>query len=130
MARNTRTYKDLDFNFSRHPRTNDVSVKYDEEAVKQSIRNLVLTKNYERPFRSNLGCQVTSLLFEPVSPLLTTMIEKSIRDVITNYEPRVVLLDVIVSFKEEYNEMLAYIVFRIRNTLEPISFNLILERTR
>lgn len=130
MARNTRTYKDLDFNFSRHPRTNDVSVKYDEEAVKQSIRNLILTKNYERPFRSELGCQVTSLLFEPVSPLLTSMLEKSIRDVINNFEPRVILLDIKVSYKEDLNHVIVYILFKIRNTLEQIPFNIILERTR
>lgn len=130
MARNTRTYKDLDFNFSRHPRTNDVSVKYDEEAIKQSIRSLILTKNYERPFRSELGCQVTSLLFEPASPLLTSMLEKSIRDVINNFEPRVILLDIKISYKEDNNYVVVYILFKIRNTLEQIPFNIILERTR
>lgn len=130
MARNTRTYKDLDFNFTRHPKTNDVVVKYDQEAVKQSIRSLILTKNYERPFRSEIGSQITSLMFEPVSPLVTSMIEKSVRDVINNFEPRVVLLSVEVGYKEEYNELIVSITYRIRNTIDPVTIDVILERTR
>lgn len=130
MARNTRTYKDLDFNFTLHPKTKDVSVKYDEEAVKQSIRSLILTRNFERPFRSEIGSQITNLLFEPASPLVTAMIEKSVRDVINNYEPRAVLLDVTVGYKEDYNELIVSILFKIRNTSAPISVDVILERTR
>lgn len=130
MARNTRTYTDLDFNFLLHPRSGDVSSRADEEAVKQSIRNLVMTRNYERPFRSYLGSQVTSLLFEPASPLLTSMIEKSISDVINNYEPRAVILAVTVTFSQENNSMYVSITFKIRNTENPITVNLILERSR
>lgn len=130
MARNTRTYTDLDFNFLLHPRSGDVSSRSDEEAIKQSIRNLVLTRNFERPFRSYLGSQVTALLFEPASPLLTWMIEKTITDVINNYEPRAVLLDVTVTFSQANNSMYVSIMFKIRNTENPITVNLILERTR
>lgn len=130
MARNTRTYTDLDFNFLLHPRTGDVSTRSDEEAIKQSIRNLIMTRNYERPFRSYIGSQVTALLFEPISPLLTSMIEKTITDVINNYEPRASLLDVAVSFSSENNSMYVSVMFKIRNTEKPISVNVILERTR
>lgn len=130
MARNTRTYTDLDFNFIAHPRTGDVTVRIDEEAVKQSIRNLVMTRNFERPFRSYLGCQVMGLLFEPMSPLLTTMIEKTIGDTITNYEPRAVLLGVSVKYSPENNSVYVTVTFRIKNTTAPITINLILERTR
>jgi phage baseplate assembly protein W len=130
MARNTRTYTDLDFNFLLHPRSGDVSSRSDEEAIKQSIRNLVLTRNFERPFRSYLGSQVTALLFEPASPLLTSMIEKTITDVINNYEPRAVLLNVTVTFSQENNSMYVSITFKIRNTENPITVNLILERSR
>lgn len=129
-TRNTRTFSDLDFNFGRHPRTDDVSTRYDDEAIKQSIRNLIMTRNFERPFRSELGCQVRSLLFEPMSPLLSTMIEKTISDVINNYEPRAVLLDVSVKFSPENNDAYITITFKIRNTETPISINLLLERTR
>lgn len=130
MARNTRTYVDLDFNFLAHPRTKDVTIRSDEEAIKQSIRNLILTKNFERPFRSYLGSQINYLLFEPVSPLLTSMLEKSISDVINNFEPRAVLLNVSVSYSPENNSMYVSIVFKIKNTTTPVTVNLILERTR
>lgn len=130
MARNTRTFTDLDFNFLLHPKTGDVSTRYDEEAIKQSIRNLILTRNFERPFRSEVGCQATSLLFEPSSPMLATLVEKSIEDVINNYEPRATLLDVKAMFSPENNSMYVTITFKIKNTETPISVNIILERTR
>ena len=130
MARNTRTYTDLDFNFLVHPRTKDVTERNDEESVKQSIRNLVMTRNFERPFRSYLGCQVMGVLFEPMSPLLTSMIEKSIGDVITNYEPRAVLLGVNVKYSPENNSIYVTVTFKLKNTIAPITVNLILERTR
>jgi len=130
MARNTRTFTDLDFNFLLHPKTGDVSTRSDEEAIKQSIRNLVLTRNYERPFRSEVGCQATNLLFEPMSPMLSTLIEKTITDTIANYEPRVDLLDVKVRFSPENNSAYITITFKIRNTETPVSVNIILERTR
>jgi phage baseplate assembly protein W len=130
MAKNTRTFSDLDFNFSVHPRTADVNTRYDEEAIKQSIRNLILTRNYERPFRSEIGSQVNTLLFEPMGPLLTNMIERTISNCINNYEPRVNLLSVLVSFSPENNDAYITITFKIKNTQTPVSVNLILERTR
>lgn len=130
MSRNTRTYSDIDFNFLPHPRTKDVTVKYDEEAVKQSIRSLIMTKNFERPFRSSIGSQVNALLFEPVSPLVSLMIEKSIRDAIYNHEPRVDLLDVKVAYTPENNGVYVTVYFKLKNTQTPLTVNLILERTR
>jgi len=130
MARNTRTFSDLDFNFGLHPATSDVVTRYDEDAVKQSIRNLILTQNYERPFRSNIGCQVKGLLFEPISPLLTAMIERTISDTIINYEPRADLISVEVKFSPENNSVYISITFKIKNTETPVNINLILERTR
>lgn len=130
MPRNTRTFTDLDFNFTSHPKTSDVTLKNDEEAIKQSIKNLILTRNYERPFRSEIGSQINSLLFEPVSLLLISMLEQTIKDVIYNFEPRVVIIDVTVDFKEEYNQLIVYIVFKIKNTMQPVSVSVILERTR
>lgn len=130
MARKTRTFSDLDFNFSMHPRDGDVASKYDEEAIKQSIKNLILTRNYERPFRSYLGTQIYSILFENISPLTTAMLERTISDAIYNYEPRVNLIDIAVSYSPDNNSVYITIVFRIINTSTPVEVNLILERTR
>jgi phage baseplate assembly protein W len=130
MAKNTRTFTDLDFNFLSHPKTNDVTSRFDEEAIKQSIRNLILTRNFERPFRSYIGSQVNTLLFEPISPLLSNMLERTISDCINNYEPRVNLIAVNVTFSPENNDVYVIITFKIINTRTPLSVNLILERTR
>lgn len=130
MSRNTRTFTDLDLNFFRHPATDDVTTKIDENAVKQSIKNLILTRNFERPFRSYIGSQVNSMLFENVSSLTTVMLQKSIIDTINNFEPRVNVIDVLVTYTPDQNAVDIYVEFRIRNTQTPLSVNLLLERTR
>ena len=130
MARNTRTYTDLDLNFIAGPSTGDIAKKYDENAIKQSVRNLMLTNHYERPFHPEIGSQVTSLLFEPYSPLLKAMLEQAITNTIINHEPRVRLISVEVNFNPDNNAVYVSIVFTILNTEQPITVNMILQRTR
>ena len=130
MARNTRTFSDFDFNFTKHPSTMDVAMKYDEEAIKASVRNLVLTQNYERPFHSEIGSQIRGLLFEPATPMLNIMLKRAITDTITSFEPRVELLDVKVVMLPDDHRVDVTIYFRIINTTRPIQVNLILTRTR
>ena len=123
-------YTDFDFNFSSHPRTGDITTKTNEEAVKQSIRNLVLTRNFERPFRSYLGSQAYDLLFDLITPMTETMVEKSIEDCIRNFEPRAIVISVSVLVSPENNSVYITIVFKIKNTESPITVGLTLERTR
>jgi phage baseplate assembly protein W len=130
MARNTRTFSDLDFNFFANPVTGDVSRKYDENAIKQSIKNLVMTNHYERPFHPEIGSQINSLLFEQFSPLLQGMLERSIINTISNFEPRVELLEVLVNLNPDNQSVLVTITFRIVNTQTPITVDLTLQRTR
>ena len=87
MARNSRIFADLDINFRKHPATDDVTMRYDEEAIKQSIKNLVMTNHYERPFHPEIGSQLRALLFEPASPLLVISLKQSITNTINNFEP-------------------------------------------
>jgi phage baseplate assembly protein W len=130
MARNTRTFSDLDFNFTAHPVTGDVTRKFDEQAIKQSVKNLILTSNYERPFHSEIGSQIKGLLFEPATPMLTAMLKRSIYDTIINFEPRVNLIDVIVILSPDSNDVQVSIEFSIINTIRPITVDLVLKRTR
>ena len=130
MARNTRTFSDFDFNFTKHPATLDVAMKYDEEAIKASVRNLVLTQNYERPFHSEIGSQIRGLLFEPATPMLNVMLKRAITDTITNFEPRVKLEEVQVILSPDDHYVNVSIYFRIINTTRPIQVDLILTRTR
>jgi phage baseplate assembly protein W len=130
MARNTRTFADLDLNFKMHPVTHDVTLKYDDEAIKASVRNLVLTQNYERPFHSDIGSQIRGLLFEPATPMLQIMLKRTITDTIVNYEPRVRLDNVAVTVSPDNYEVYVSIYFTIINTTRPLQVDLILTRTR
>ena len=130
MARNTRTFSDLDLNFTKHPVTKDVVRKFDEEAIKASVKNLVLTQNYERPFHSEIGSQIRGLLFEPATPMLNVMLKRAITDTIINFEPRVNLDDVLVTISPDNNEVYVSIYFTIINTIRPLQVDLILTRTR
>ena len=88
----TRTYTDIDLNFTRHPVTGDVALKYDASAIKAAVKHLVMTRFYERLFHSEIGTPVSDLLFELASPSLSIRLKKSIADVINNYEPRVITI--------------------------------------
>lgn len=130
MAKNTRTFSDIDLNFTAHPVTKDVSKKYDDNAIKQSIKSLVLTRNYDRPFHSEIGTPLSSLMFEPVSPVTAQLIKKVIEQTIINFEPRVVLTDVQVKFSPDNYSVYCSIEYRIVNTNAPQMVNLTLKRTR
>lgn len=130
MANNTRTFSDLDMAFLPNPVSKDVSKKYDENAIKQSLKNIILTRNFERPFRSDVGSQISALLFEPITPMLSSLIKKTIENTISAYEPRVNLLNVSVLLSPDNNGVYVTIVFSIINTSTPISVDLFLERTR
>ena len=130
MAHNSRTFTDIDLNFLAHPVTKDVSVKTNEQAIKSSIRNLILTSNYEKPFHPEIGSQIKSLLFEPATPMLPIMLRKAIEFTIYNFEPRVNLTRVEAIVSEDENSIDVSIEFVIINTSTPVALDLILYRTR
>lgn len=130
MARNTRIFSDLDLNFTAHPVTKDITRRYDENAIKTSLKNLILTSNYERPFHSEIGSPIKRLLFEPATPMLENMVQRAIIDVVSNFEPRVVLIDVLVNLSPDTNSLYVTIEFKIVNTESPLTLDLVLERTR
>lgn len=130
MARNTRIFSDLDFNFTAHPVTGDVVRRYDEDAVKAALKNLILTRNFERPFHSEIGSPIRALLFEPATPMLGVVLKQAIIDVINNFEPRVNLIDVYTDVDSDSNSIDVSIQFKIVNTERPLTLDLTLERTR
>tara|TARA_B100000925_G_C21667120_1_gene328150 strand:+ start:95 stop:487 length:393 start_codon:yes stop_codon:yes gene_type:complete len=130
MPSSTRQFADLDLNFTPHPVTGDVGFKKDENAVKQAVKNLVLTQNFERPFHSEIGSSLRSLLFEPATPMTKEILRKTISDTITNFEPRVDLIDVEIRYTLDDTAVDVRIIFKIVNTFTPIDVNLTLERTR
>jgi phage baseplate assembly protein W len=123
-------YADLDFSFTRTPGKNDIALSYDEMAVIRSLRYLLLTKNYERPFQSNFGSRIDQLLFEPMSFLTADNIKKEIEETINNFEPRVNLAQVTVDEDPDNNAYSVSLLFFIANNVQPTEISLILERTR
>lgn len=82
-------YRDLPLSFLKHPGTGDVRPINDIDAVKQSVKNLILTNFGDRPFQSKIGSNVTSLLFELVSPFTIEALRRNIETTLREQEPRV-----------------------------------------
>lgn len=123
-------YSDLDLDFLPHPTTGDVLKKVGPDAVKRSIRNLILTNFYDRPFQSYIGSNAQKILFDNASPLSSNFLKDAIIQVIENYEPRVRVNNVRVKFDIDNNGYNATIEFVVLNSNLPVVFNLFLERIR
>lgn len=123
-------FKDLDLDFKIHPITGDLTKKTDAEAIKRSIKLLVMTRFGERLFQPEIGSSVKDLLFEQIHPMTTVTIKDTITEVITNFEPRVNLLQVGVDAEIEENAYVISIKFLILGGGQPVNLEFILERTR
>ena len=129
MPDNSR-WRDLDLDFIPHPVTGDVTVKTGLEAIKRSVRNLVMMAQYEKPFNPDIECGIRQMLFEPLSPVTALMIRQNIVSAIEQFEPRARLLEVQVIANYETNAFDVTIYFRVQNISDPVVLNVTLERLR
>lgn len=123
-------YSDLDLDFIAHPTTGDVTKKKGNEAIKRSVRNLILTNFYDRPFVSRIGSNAQKLLFENGSMITANFLKDAIREVIINFEPRVAIQNILVEFDYDRNGYNATLQYVILNRSEPVVTSLFLERIR
>lgn len=123
-------FSDLDLDFIAHPTTGDIVKKTGVDALKRSVRNLILTNFYDRPFRSYIGSNAQKLLFENANPLTSNFLKDAINEVLTNYEPRIAVREIRVNFDIDNNGYNATIAFSIVNNNLPVVINLFLERIR
>ena len=123
-------FSDLDLSFIQHPVTNKLSRKKNRDAVKQSVKSLILTDFYERPFKPNIGCSIRYYLFELFTPPVKQQMENAIREVIANHEPRAELIDVLVEERPDMNALTVSVAFFINNDPNPVVLDVILERVR
>ena len=128
--KSTRTYVDLDLDFTRHPVTNDVVKITDVEAVKRSVRNLINTQFYERPFHPELGCGVRDMLFENYTPMTGIFMRRKIEEVLSNYEPRASLTSIQVNEQMDRNAIDVVVNFYVLNLPNPVSVTTTLQRIR
>ena len=127
---NITRYRDLDLNFNTHPVTGDVTMKIGDNAVIASVKNLIMTGFYERPFHSELGSGVRQMLFENADPMTAQSLKKAIIEVIENFEPRVSIKDVVVQIPSDQNVLQVIMEFYIVNNAEPTVVDFFLERAR
>ena len=131
IARNVRQYKDLDLFFSRKRGSNDIAKITDIEAVKRSVRNLVLTNFYEKPFHPEIGSGVRDMLFENMTQITAVVLARKVEDVIENFEPRARLIGVRALPNLDRNEYEVTIEFFVVNTpTELIDMTIFLEVLR
>lgn len=123
-------YVDLDAIFARNPVTGDVITRKNERAIKFAIKSLVLTNVFERPFHSEISSPIRSLLFDNFSSNFEILLKEAIAQLITNFEPRVNLMDVKVNPSYDNNRVYIVISFSIKNTIDVLSVDITLERTR
>ena len=126
-----RQYTDLDLFFGRKASNRDVSEVVDVQAVKRSIRNLVLLNTYEKPFHPEISSGVRGMLFELMTPIIASILARKIEDVIENFEPRARLTSVRAIPDFDRNSYTVSIEFYVVNTpTELVDLTIFLERLR
>ena len=129
--RSVRKYSDLDLFFGKKSPSNDVNKVTNIQAVKRSVRNLVLTNHYEKPFHPEIGSGIRGMLFELMTPLTAQILSKKIEDVIENFEPRARLISVRAIPNLDRNAYECRIEFYVVNMpTELVDVTVFLERLR
>lgn len=123
-------YSDFYNDFTKNPLTNDIARKANEDSVKQSIRNIILTNKGERPFYPEFGSNIRNMLFENITPDRLIIMKDIIKEAIKNYEPRANVINVDVIANYDSNDVVVFIVFNVINIETPVTLEVFLERIR
>lgn len=130
MSTKIQEFSDLDLDFIPHPISGDLIPLKNADAVKRSIRNLIFTDVYERPFQPKLGSGIRQMLFEPMNPLTQKSLEISVQDLIRRHEPRASLMSVVVKSNVNEDGYDITITFAVDRISEIITTQIFLERLR
>ena len=130
-SRSAQLYSDLDLFFGQNNKTKDINIVYDIQAVKRSIRNLVLLNVFDKPFHPEISSGIRDTLFELMTPVTAIILARQVQDVIENFEPRARLVGVRAFPNLDRNEYEVSIEFYVVNApTELINLTLPLERLR
>ena len=129
-TRSSRIYKDLNLDFQQNSATKDIQKITDVESVKRSVKNLINTNHYEKPFHPEVGSNLRGMLFELMTPQMNHLITKQIEQLINNYEPRCRLVQVFTQSMLERNGYSIQISFYVVNNPNPVTVESFLERLR
>jgi len=123
-------YSDFTIDMDKAYNSRDLLLLKNEDAVKSSIRNILLTNRNERPFNPFLGSDINAILFENITPATTSLLKEFIVKSIENFEPRAKLITVEVSPSDDLNQYFITVVFTITTNPQPVALDLILNRVR
>jgi len=129
-TRSSKVFKDLNLDFQQNAATKDIQKLTDVESVKRSVRNLISTNHYEKPFHPEIGSNLRAMLFELMSPQMNHVISKQIENLINNYEPRCRLVQVFTQPMFDRNGYSVQISFYVQNYPNPVVVESFLERLR
>mgnify|MGYP000628017894 CR=1 FL=1 len=131
LVSRSRAFSDLDLAFANKP-NGEIYKKIDAAAVKQSVKNLVLTNYYEKPFQPYFGTNIRDMLFELADDITSLEIKSSIAEAIEVYEPRAIVSDIIIDTNQidTHNSLGVSIIFRIVNSNDTVQFKITLARLR
>lgn len=130
MAQSTSTYSDFNNSFTQNPITNDLGRITNQNAIRQSLINLINTDKYERLLNPLIGSNIRRALFEPANGRTTVILQSAIKETIDNFEPRVNLLDVICAPFPDQNGYQVNIKYSITmsSAIQNLSFPLVRAR--
>ena len=129
-TRSSKIFKDLNLDFQQNTATKDIQKLTDVESVKRSVKNLINTNHYEKPFHPEIGSNLRAMLFELMTPQMNHLISKQIENLINNYEPRCNLVEVFAQPMFDRNGYSVQISFMVNNHQEPVIVESFLERLR
>ena len=127
--RSNRIYSDLNLSFTKNPATKDVSRYFDIQAIKRAVKNIILTNKFEKPFNPDFGCNLRGFLFENISDPMMIIIKDRIAKAITDYEPRVSVQNITLSYDGKNGLNISVSVLVIGST-EPVTVTTFLQRVR
>ena len=131
LERISQGFKDISMTFQRHPLTDDLIALKNEQAIARSLRNIVFTTPGEKFFNETFGSRISNALFDNVDDISASLIIDEIRQSITNFEPRVDLLDVKAEPNFDNNEFNVRIVYNIVGAdVPPQDLQFVLQQTR
>ena len=123
-------WRDLDLSLTLHPIRKDIIPLKDDNAIKNSVKNLLISNFYERPFSRDVGANLRALLFEPADSITRIALKDNIRRVIRKYEPRVVLRGIQINYQDDSNAYNITVIFKIKEFDTNESVEIVLRRLR
>jgi len=125
-----KSWSDLDLSLILHPIRKDIVPLKDDNAIRNAVKNLLLTNFYERPFNHNIGANLRALLFEPADAITRMAIKDNIERTLTQHEPRIKLLDIQVKDLSDQNAYNILVKFLIKEFDKQEDVEIVLRRIR